>query len=135
MLSKEGDKMQELVFHPAWERTISKQDRIKIEEIFTETYQSINNDYKIIPIWQAVNHHGDFLITTLIHNKTDHALTFQNAQIEYVFGDETVATDTFTIPDLIIKAGTSMPWTFIFQSEQWKEFDLDYIGSVNFEND
>lgn len=126
--------MQKLVFHPAWDRTISEKDRMKIEETFQQTVHSINNEIKILPLWQAENHLGDLLVTTLIHNKTSNDLSFHNQLIKYVIKDETVATHTFNNQDLLIKTGTSMPWTFIFPEEKWNQFKLNQIGKIYLEN-
>jgi SLAP domain-containing protein len=105
--------MQKLLYEEAWDKTISADDRALIKEIF---HEAVLDDIKLIqftPLWQAVNHKGELLITVIIHNVSKNAFSIINQSVYYKAGEETIAKHEFTLP-LTVKGKTSMPWTFIF---------------------
>lgn len=61
--------MQNLVFEEAWDKTISNQDRYEIERAFQQSMIP-QNELLCTPLWRAINHKGDLLVTVLIHNGT-----------------------------------------------------------------
>ncbi|WP_339171099.1 SLAP domain-containing protein [Solibacillus sp. FSL R5-0691] len=104
--------MQKLQFEAAWDKTISTQDRLIIEQAFQKTKeqdQLISCDV----IRKAINHKKQILITTLIHNRTDRHLTFNNRKVSIITETSRIARN-FTIDALKIPPYCSMPWTFIF---------------------
>ncbi|WP_188207190.1 SLAP domain-containing protein [Alkalibacillus aidingensis] len=107
--------MQKLVFESKWEQTISEQDRQKIESTFNKI-NIPNHQVRLTPLWQAVNHKGELLVTTLIHNSTNQSLSFNNTKVQY---DNRVEA-LFTLP-ISIDPQTSMPWTFIFPEHPMPE--------------
>lgn len=107
--------MQQLYFHPTWDKTISAQDRALIEQLFTETYTDVD-DFIMSPIFRvAINHKEELLVTALVHNFTHHSAKFQNRSV-FIHCDGFDEEQAFTIPDFVIPPFTSMPWTFIFKS-------------------
>ena len=107
--------MQQLYFHPAWEKTISDQDRALIEDLFEQTYNQVD-DLIMSPVIQvALNHKKELLVTVLVHNFTHHSARFNNRSV-FIHCDDFDAEQVFTIPDLVIAPVTSMPWTFIFEA-------------------
>lgn len=106
--------MQKLQFEAAWEKTISTQDRLLIEELFHRTKDEIRNTISCIIVRTAINHKHQMLITTLIHNPTSQQLKFQNREVVCITNEQETA-QTFTIEALTIPPNTSMPWTFIFE--------------------
>ena len=119
--------MQQLYFHPAWEKTISDKDRELIETLFENTY---TNTYDMLtsPLLRAaINHKGELLVTVLVHNFTHHATTFKKRSVSISSGDVFIE-QTFTIPDFIVAPFTSIPWTFIFEpNEQFQSIHLNEI--------
>lgn len=113
--------MQTLFFEDAWEKTISPQDRNNIQRVFDET--PIEGGVTITCLWEAKNHVNSVLVTTLIHNHTDVALTLENKNIQYQ-----TKTATFTVP-VTIPAFHSMPWTFIFDGGG-NDGQVDYVITV-----
>lgn len=104
--------MQKLQFEAAWEKTISPQDRLLIEEVFQQTKE----ERKLVScclIRTAINHKKQMLITTLIHNRTDQQLNFHNREVS-IITEPGNFTQNFTIDALKIPPYCSMPWTFIF---------------------
>lgn len=112
--------MQQLAFHPAWDKTISKNDRLLIEELFEQTYDQADDLIMSPVIRAAINYKKELLITVLVHNFTHHAARFNQRSI-FIQCDDFEAEQVFTIPDLIIAPFTSMPWTFIFQANRFYE--------------
>ena len=116
--------MQQLFLHPAWDKTISEQDRALIEKLFEESYTDVRDLIMSPLIRAAFNHKQELLITVLIHNFTHHSVAFRNRAVlissgEYYFEQQ------FTIPDLTVAPFTSMPWTFIFEpNHDFKNLDL-----------
>lgn len=107
--------MQQLYFHPAWEKTISEQDRALIEELFEQTYNQVD-DFIMSPVIRvAINHKKELLVTVLVHNFTHHSARFNNRSV-FIHCDDFDCEQRFTIPDLLIAPFTSMPWTFIFEA-------------------
>ncbi|TQR15335.1 SLAP domain-containing protein [Psychrobacillus soli] len=109
--------MQKLEFEPSWDKTISSNDRQKIETIFLQTRKFNNHPIQLTPLWQAFNHKGELLVTVLIHNFTLHSYSFQNTKLNYIVNNEILVEHFFTLPSLSIQEERSMPWTFIFPKE------------------
>lgn len=110
--------MQTLFFENAWEKTISPQDRAKIEAIFQE--KPTKSGLTIAYVWQAENHHGAKLVTSLIHNATNEAVTLENIVVQHH-----EQKGMFSLP-VVIPAYHSMPWTFIFNTKTTEEH-VDYV--------
>jgi SLAP domain-containing protein len=106
--------MQMLRFESSWDKTLSDKDRVIIQQLFLETSRFNNESIQFVPLWQAINHKGDLLVTVLIHNFTKHVRLFQDNKMHYLENNKIVAEHIFTLPSLIIESKTSMPWTFIF---------------------
>ena len=106
--------MQKLQFEQAWNKTISQNDRLAIEQLFQKT-ALLQENHIACPIFrQAINHKNKMLVTVLIHNFSDQVLTFENRTVHCKLDDGQVSQN-FTIQALRIPAKTSMPWTFIFE--------------------
>lgn len=105
--------MQKLQFEAAWEKTISTQDRLLIEELFHRTKDDSQNEISCCIFRTAINHKHQLLITTLIHNSTAQFLYFQNREVICVTKEREIP-QFFTIKALTIPPHTSMPWTFIY---------------------
>jgi SLAP domain-containing protein len=110
--------MQQLQFEEKWDKTISDQDRRKIEEVFDETKDQNDRELDPVTLWHANNHKDELLVTALLHNRSDEPYTFNQAHLIYKTLDEPIAEKDFDIPRLEIPPRTSMPWTFIFQNSK-----------------
>lgn len=109
--------MQQLYFHPAWEKTISEQDRQLIETLFDTTYTQVD-DVMMSPVLRvAFNHQQQLLVTALVHNFTHHSTTFSERLVA-IRCDLYVEEQVMTIPQLTIAPFTSMPWTFMFPANE-----------------
>lgn len=112
--------MQKLEFESSWDKALSSKDRIEIEEIFLVTSKIDLNHVHLSPIWQAINHRGELLMTVLVHNFTHQALTFHEKKLVCIENDEVIAEFPFTLPTLLVQPKVSMPWTFIFPVDSLK---------------
>lgn len=119
-ISKVVIMMQQLQFESAWDKQIAPQDRENIEKIFNETKHLNSSSVIFSPIREAINHKEALLVSVLVHNFTEHPLTFQNAPIQYSVNDNVIAEKEFTLPDLVIPSQVSMPWTFIFPKDSYR---------------
>lgn len=105
--------MQTLVFENAWNKTISERDRERVRQSFTNVTLEDHVAIQFTPLWQAMNHKGELLVTTLIHNCSTDDVTLQDESLSVKHGHSLIVTHSFTIP-FVVHAKTSMPWTFIF---------------------
>ena len=112
--TKGGSYMQLLKFEASWDKAIAKPDRLYIEKVFEETKKSLSNHIVFSPIKEAINHKNELLVTVLVHNFTQHALSFHKTRIFYLIEEDVIAKNDFTIPAFVVPSKTSMPWTFIF---------------------
>ncbi|QGH33365.1 SLAP domain-containing protein [Gracilibacillus salitolerans] len=106
--------MQKLYFEDAWNKTISPQDRMKIEEVFKQTKEDAEDGVSFVPIRSAVNHRNDLLITTLIHNFQSENADLTNISIQLFQENKQIASQQIEEKRLHLPAKTTMPWTFIF---------------------
>ncbi|KYC90332.1 MULTISPECIES: SLAP domain-containing protein [Heyndrickxia] len=113
--------MQKLQFESAWDKTLSDNDRERIKNVFFKTNYSNDNSIQFTPLWQAINHKGELLVTTLIHNFSEHPVTFKNKKLLYYENNKMIADHTFSIPNLLVEKKTSMPWTFIFPADSFHQ--------------
>jgi len=109
--------MQKLIFEDAWNRTIAIKDRERIKEAFNEVTFTTDYSLQVSTLWQATNHKQEQLVTVIIHNCSESDAAFQNKKICLTYGGEIVSSRRFTLPEGQIDRKTSMPWTFIFPSE------------------
>ncbi|MBD8033975.1 SLAP domain-containing protein [Solibacillus merdavium] len=109
--------VQKLQFEAAWDKTIAKQDRLIIEQLFHQTKDEDTEEISCCFVRKALNHRQQLLLTVLIHNRSGDVLNFQNREVTCTT-TKGVFAKTFTIPNLNIPPHTSMPWTFIFDDEE-----------------
>ncbi|GAF63242.1 hypothetical protein BTS2_0133 [Bacillus sp. TS-2] len=121
--------MQTLVYHPKWEKTLSKQDRLLIEKIFKQTSSYVTS-LSTTMIRVAKNYKDDLLVTVMIHNPQEQPFYFQNQCISYIEDFTCLATQAFTIDSLVIPPHTSMPWTFIFTKNSLEK-EPTLHGTIN----
>lgn len=119
--------MQKLILDPTWESTLSIADSEVIQKKFSSTVDD-HDCLAAVPIWKAVNHKGDLLITTLIHNRTSENIIVFDRKVVYLEGGSVVASHIFTIKRLVIGANCSTPWTFIFPRGTFQEKQLAIQG-------
>lgn len=121
--------MQKLQFEAAWDKTISDQDRLLIEQAFQKTKEQ-DEHISCYVIRTAMNHRKQLLITMLIHNRTDQQLNFHNREVSIITEAGKIAQN-FTMDALEIPPYCSMPWTFIFdesinfQFTEIKQMDIE----------
>lgn len=121
--------MQKLQYEPAWDKAISAQDRLLIEQVFQQTKEQ-DKRISCCLIRTAINHKQQKLIITLIHNRTDQQLKFRNTEISIITETEKI-TQNFTIDALQIPPFCSMPWTFIF--DESIDFQFTEIKQIDIE--
>ncbi|WP_277585272.1 SLAP domain-containing protein [Psychrobacillus antarcticus] len=122
--------MQNLQFEPSWEKALASKDRELITDIFQKSNRTNGQSIQLEPIWEAMNYRAEVLITVLVQNFTNTELTIQNRKIVYLEKDIIIAEHTFTIPQLIVKPKTSMPWTFIFPIESLQRSEIQGKGKL-----
>lgn len=110
--------MQTLYFEDAWNRTLSKGDREKITAHFENTIDQ--DDVTISFLWEAVNHQNEKLVTVLIHNPTSRSLDIRDTPIAHISPNGKLTISSFSIP-VSIPPKTSMPWTLIFNENNYTE--------------
>ncbi|MFC7391925.1 SLAP domain-containing protein [Scopulibacillus cellulosilyticus] len=106
--------MQQLLFHEKWEKALSKEDRILIEEIFHQSRGK--EDLALQNIRVARNYQQDILASVLIENRTGKRVSLPFTLLYYEKSCK-VAEYYFADYDLDVPPYTSMPWTFIFPAD------------------
>ncbi|MBB2482239.1 SLAP domain-containing protein [Bacillus sp. APMAM] len=124
--------MQKLQFESAWDKTISENDRERIQQVFLETSSSQNKDIEFTPLWEAMNHKGELLVTVLVQNFSEQMISFHNEKLQYWEDENIVAEHSYTLPALMIEPTTSMPWTFIFPTDSFYSQPLLRNGKLTF---
>lgn len=115
--------MQKLQYESAWDKTISPKDRTLVEEKFKQT--TLNGEpIQFTPLRFDWNYKKELLVLVIVHNTTNEDFTFNQTKLLLKNKEETLAEHVFTTPSLLIKAKTSMPWTFIFPVGSYQE-DVD----------
>lgn len=119
--------MQQLQFEASWEKALSTQDRMNIQEIFNQSKHFNGLEITCTTVRVAINHQEALLVTALVHNFSNTILTFKDTKVSYTIEGELIAENLFTLPALEIPAKVSMPWTFIFPKGS-------YITKTSYEN-
>lgn len=122
--------MQQLILHPAWDKTISERDREKFNHTFSNIQFPEEKSVQMTVMTHALNYKGDLLVTGIIHNLTETVYSPKNEEVFYQQEEKILARHTFSIPDLVIKAKTSTPWTFIFPQETIVARPSAQIGKI-----
>ena len=125
--------MQKLKFEASWDKAIAKPDRLYIEKVYKETKKSLSNNIVFSPIREAINYKNELLVTVLVHNFTEHSLSFHKTRIFYLIEEDTIAQNDFTIPAFVVPSKTSMPWTFIFPEHSLVEERPSSAGFIRLE--
>lgn len=115
--SKGCVSMQRLIYEYSWDKAIAGQDRKTIEKVFQETSIPSGQAASFAMIRTAINHKGELLVTGILHHFRKETFTVQNMEMTYKENGKTIAKFIFTVPQIVLEAETSMPWTFIFPVE------------------
>jgi SLAP domain-containing protein len=124
--------MQQLQFESSWDKQLAPQDRINIEKIFRETKDLTSLNILFSPIREAFNHKEALLVSVLVHNFADSPLVFHDTKLAYSINGDIIAERTFTLPNFVIPAHTSMPWTFIFPKGSYQMSSSFKNGTIKF---
>ncbi len=116
--------MQRLKFHPAWERQMDPSMQVEIEEKF---HQTLNERDMFVPLYHALNHQGDYLLTILIHNRTDESMDLSSFALTISDTKTLAEQEGFPTAEWSIEPHTSSPWTFIFSSQNHWVSDVEKI--------
>jgi SLAP domain-containing protein len=125
--------LQKLSFEPAWDRTLGQKDREIIKKVFTETDHKNRSGIKTVVIRSAFNHKEELLVTVIIHNYENAAVSLHDKNVSYSLDGRTIgemqSSYTLEIPPL-----TSMPWTFIFPKGHYEAELAGYREELTIEN-
>jgi SLAP domain-containing protein len=103
-----------LVFDPAWEKAIAPQDREAIK-ILHHQNPVVYGEVRWTPIRVAMNHQNSLLAMVLIQNGLTKDFTAEGINLTYIEKDRgVIAKSAFNLPNVRIRTGFSMPWTFVF---------------------
>ncbi|MCK6259294.1 SLAP domain-containing protein [Fictibacillus sp. KIGAM418] len=126
--------MQRLVYENSWDKAVADQDRETIEKVFQETCIPGEQETSFSMIRTALNYKGELLVTGVLHNYKQDRFTVEKKQLTYKEEGRTIAESVFTIPQIVLEAETSMPWTFIFPVESIKNEPVLAGGQLDFIN-
>jgi SLAP domain-containing protein len=115
-----------LLLHETWERAVSTKDREKFQELFDTSPSPRENELLFLPVRAGINYENHLFATVLIQNGSKQDLFFENFPLIINDANMLAAEHRFTINELVVKANTSTPWTFIFPKETVKQKNLDF---------
>lgn len=115
-----------LLLHENWERAVSTKDREKFQELFDASPSPRENELLFLPVRAGINYENHLFATVLIQNGSKQDLFFENFPLIINDASMLAAEHRFTIKELVVKANTSTPWTFIFPKDTVKQKNLDF---------
>ena len=92
----------------------------------------------IIPIRQAINHNGDYLLTVLFHNRTQQAIHLSNIHLSVSSPYFQAVQHQFPTTEWYVEPQTSSPWTFIFREMNYsgeladdvRDLQIEFISTI-----
>jgi SLAP domain-containing protein len=115
-----------LILQETWERALSAKDRETFQELFDMSPHPLYNEILFLPIRAGKNYEGNLFATVLIQNRREEDLLIEDFPLIVQDASSLVAEHRFTIKELVVKANTSTPWTFIFPKDTIKEENIDF---------
>jgi SLAP domain-containing protein len=124
--TRRKDDNHRLILQKTWERAVSAQDREIFQKIFQSSPFPQDNELIFLPIRAGINYEKHIFATVLIQNGGKHDLIFDNFPLFFYDNTSKIAEHKFTIKELVVKANTSTPWTFIFPKETMMQQILEF---------
>ncbi|KAB2333037.1 accessory Sec system S-layer assembly protein [Bacillus mesophilum] len=119
-------KKHKLDLHESWSKTISVEDRKKLEELLSSMGDPKPGEVNFTGLNARIADNQDLLVTMLLRNGHDKDVSFH--QLPLIVEDATgekIAEGGFKLEDFELKANTSRPWTFIFPASLVKKENPD----------
>ncbi|WP_067843151.1 hypothetical protein [Amphibacillus sediminis] len=114
---------QTLILHSKWKTALSTKDMNELK-CFFELHQQgkllqtaelfSNTPMHLVPLYRAINHCNELLITSLIENKTPDPFEFRDVELTYVENNKRIDQTGYTIDPFLLAPSCSTFWTFIF---------------------
>ncbi|MGG6433281.1 accessory Sec system S-layer assembly protein [Anoxybacillus sp. D401a] len=124
-LSFELRKKHTLDLDESWQKALSKEDKLELEQFVRSLPRLRENEVNMTGLQATIDENGNLVISLLIRNGTRKHI--QLKQLPLLVKDsskEIIARGLFTL-DLEIKANTSKPWTFVFPKELILKENID----------
>lgn len=129
-------ELQQLLYHPAWKKQVDSGLDQQIQETFLQTRD--DQEKVIIPIRQAINHNGDYLLTVLFHNRTQQAIHLSNILYPSLLHTSKRYNINFRQLSGMLSLQTSSPWTFIFREMNYsgeladdvRDLQIEFISTI-----
>ncbi len=129
-------ELQQLLYHPAWKKQVDSGLDQQIQETFLQTRD--DQEKVIIPIRQAINHNGDYLLTVLFHNRTQQAIHLSNIHLSVSSPYFQAVQHQFPTTEWYVEPQTSSPWTFIFREMNYsgeladdvRDLQIEFISTI-----
>ncbi|MBR7553441.1 SLAP domain-containing protein [Allobacillus sp. GCM10007491] len=123
--------MQQLQYHSAWIKQVDSTLDQQIQKAFIQTRE--NEDQIIVPLRQAINHKGDYLLTVLLHNREQQILNLSTVHLSVSSLYFQANQQHFSSAEWSVEPMTSAPWTFIFSESNYSGELTDDISNLTIE--
>ncbi|PAE19737.1 accessory Sec system S-layer assembly protein [Bacillus sp. 7504-2] len=98
-----------------WEQSLSESGKEKLVNLVRNISPPKEGEINFMGIQAKKNEQGDLVVTLLIRNGSDKDVQLEQLPLQVEDSEkDIVAKGAFTLNNLIVKANTSKPWTFIF---------------------
>ncbi|MFC0015709.1 MULTISPECIES: SLAP domain-containing protein [Allobacillus] len=120
--------MQQLLYHSAWNKQVDSTLDQQIQKAYIQTRD--DEDQVIVPLRQAVNHKGDYLLTVLLHNRKQQTLNLSTVHLSVSSPNFKANQQQFSSAEWSIAPMTSAPWTFIFSQANYSGELTDDVSNL-----
>lgn len=125
-LAFEMKKKHQLDLDEAWEKSIAEETKSNLEEIVANAAPLKPGEVNFMGVKALQQEDRNVAVTILIRNGSTQNVTLQSLPLGLRDGSgEEVAKGSFQLDNLVIKANTSKPWTFIFPASMVTKENID----------
>jgi accessory Sec system S-layer assembly protein len=111
-------KPHTLDLEESWEQSLADTEKEKLEELVKNLTPPKPGEVNFMGIQSQFDSEGNLHVSLLIRNGSHKHLTIQQLPLMvYDAKGDVVAKGGFKLNDLVVKANTSKPWTFIFPKQ------------------
>ncbi|GAA0336698.1 accessory Sec system S-layer assembly protein [Bacillus carboniphilus] len=126
-------RKHQLDLDPAWKEKMSDEQVEQLRAIVHKLPALGKTEFNLTGIEMKKLSEGQLAITVLLRNGNSRDVTISKLPLQVAGGDgQVVARGQFELPDMVVKANTSKPWTFIFPPNlvQLEELPSKWMVSV-----
>ncbi|MET3697668.1 accessory Sec system S-layer assembly protein [Bacillus oleivorans] len=111
-------RQHQLDLDPSWKEHVNEDQVKKLNEIINKLPALGKNEFNLTGLELKKLEDGRLATTVFLRNGNSQDITVSQLPLQVMSGDgKVVAKGQFELPNMVVKANTSKPWTFIFPPE------------------